>query len=402
MMSEIDEPHIPQNITVGNNELFDLSEYKAYLSYCSISPASKLIKNIFEKWYMTYSKMGAAAYPLWDNQRNRLRNKIAKLMGCETDNIGYGTSVSQLIGDISLMIDWKKNDRILVFNGDFPSVIVPLQNTATIFDLKIVYQDIHRFRLFKEQALADIENELKNGVRLVAVSFTLFQTGCVMPIKEIALLCKKYGAELLVDAAQAFGAIYFDVTELGVDYLVAPTHKWLMGIEGTGILYVNPEAMKGLISRKTGWLSYENSMQFLTGESALSYDLKPKRNPSIIEMGVGNSIGLAALEAGISCHLAIGMKKITQHIQTVHDRLEEGLQHLGFTSLRTSYVEGRSSILSFLPPQRFSTTEIMEKFSQNGVSITCPEGYLRFAPHWPTKMSEIDYTIDSIKEKLGG
>ena len=91
--------------------------------------------------------------------------------------------------------------------------------------------------------LDKIEKELKKGLRLIAVSSTQFQTGLLMPIKDISLLCKKYGAELMVDAAQSAGAIDFSVRNEQIDYLMAPTHKWLMGSEGSAILYINPESM---------------------------------------------------------------------------------------------------------------------------------------------------------------
>ena len=66
---------------------------------------------------------------------------------------------------------------------------------------------------------------------------------------------------------------------------------------------------------------------------------------------MSNSVGFAALEAGISTHLHIGMEKIATHIQSLHDRLEEGLQSLGYKSARQKDENSRSSILSMLPPK---------------------------------------------------
>ena len=162
-------------------------------------------------------------------------------------------------------------------------------------------------------------------MRLIAVSSTQFQTGLLLPIKEISLLCKKYGAEIMVDAAQSAGAIDFNVQEEQIDYLMAPTHKWLMGSEGSAILYVHPESMSKLkFERRNGWMSFIDGEQFLFGKpNLLRYDLKARKKPSIVEMGMSNSMGFASLEAGITCHLHLGMDRIAHHIQILHNRLEE-------------------------------------------------------------------------------
>lgn len=396
------EPKANHSIKLGSRALFDNISAKSYLNYAAFTPPSNLIKTTLNHWFETYSSLGAGAYPLWSNQRNRLREKLGLLLDCDGDDIGLGTSTSSLIGNISLMIDWKQGDRIMLFNGDFPSVITPIKSTASIFDLKIVMNDLSDFYKEPEKGLYKIEKELKKGLRLIAVSSTQFQTGLLMPIKDISLLCKKYGAELMVDAAQSAGAIDFSVRNEQIDYLMAPTHKWLMGSEGSAILYINPESMSKLVlSRRNGWMSFVDGEEFLFGKpDLLRYDLEVRKKPSVVEMGMSNSLGFAALEAGITCHLHIGMDKIAKHIQNLHDKLEDGLLDLGFKSMRTKFVEGRSSVLAMTPPDGLDTPTIFKEMMSKGIAISQPDGYLRFAPSWPTSDSEIQHIIDVSKSYL--
>ena len=390
------EPKANHNIKLGSRALFDNISAKSYLNYAAFTPPSNLIKTTLNHWFETYSSLGAGAYLLWSNQRNRLREKLGLLLDCDGDDIGLGTSTSSLISNISLMIDWKQGDRIMLFNGDFPSVITPIKSTASIFDLEIVMNDLSDFYEEPAKGLDKIEKELKKGLRLIAVSSTQFQTGLLMPIKDISLLCKKYGAELMVDAAQSAGAIDFSVRNEQIDYLMAPTHKWLMGSEGSAILYINPESMSNLVlSRRNGWMSFVDGEEFLFGKpDLLRYDLEVRKKPSVVEMGMSNSLGFAALEAGITCHLHIGMDKIAEHIQNLHDKLEDGLLNLGFKSMRTKFVEGRSSVLAMTPPDGLDTPTIFKEMTSNSVAISQPDGYLRFAPSWPTSESEIQHVID--------
>ena len=396
------EPELHPSIELGNRSLFDQLEPKAYLNFAALTPPSIIVKKAIENWTSDYATNGISAYFKWARQRERLRDKIANLLGCKNKDIGFGNGTSCVISDIAIMINWGKNDRIILFNGDFPSVIYPFQDAAKMFDLSITMQNANQFLENSEDGLTILENELKKGgVRIVALSSTFFQTGFLMPIKKIANLCNKYSAEILVDAAQSFGSIPINVIEEGIDYLVAPTHKWLMGLEGAAVLYINPKAMEKLVIRRSGWLSYENAMDFLHGKPGLlRYDLETIKRPAVIEMAVNNSIGFAALEAGIIPHIHLGIKNIYQYVQSLNDALEEGLESLGFKSMRSSVKNERSSILSFLPPDGYETQDISAEMASKKISISTPDGYMRFSPSWPTNISEVRYIIDVAKSFL--
>src|SRR5262245_1296445 len=92
-----------------------------------------------------------------------------------------------------------------------------------------------------ERGLEALEGELLRGaVRLVAVSAVQFQSGLRMPLQAMSRMCHVHGAELFVDGVQACGVVPVDVRAEGIDYLACGSHKWLMGLEGAGFLYVAP------------------------------------------------------------------------------------------------------------------------------------------------------------------
>jgi selenocysteine lyase/cysteine desulfurase len=389
---------VSDQVKLGDRSIFEGLNSKAYLNYAAFTPPSVLTKSIINAWFDDYASQGASAYILWANQRERLRERLAELINCAPNAIGYGDSTSGLISNETFMLDWKPKDRVLAFNGDFPSVIYPLKNAAKHFDLELVMHNLDGFFEDTGLGLELVEQELKLGLRLIAISSTQYQTGLLLPVKEIAKLCKKYGAELLVDAAQSCGAIDVDVTDEEINFLIAPTHKWLMGIEGGAFIYISSGSMERIIFRRTGWLSYHDSIEFLLGApNKMSYDASVKKTPQFLEFGMSNSLGLAALEAGISTHLLLGMKNIAGHIQLLHDRIEAGLQNIGFQSFRAKSINARSSILSFLPPRGQTTIDMAKKFSEKNIAISTPDGFLRFAPSWPTNFEEVEYMLDAAK-----
>ena len=112
---------------------------------------------------------------------------------------------------------------------------------------------------------------------------------------------------------------------------------------------------------------------------------------------MSNSIGFAALEAGISLHLHLGISETRAYIQSLHDKLEDGLLSIGSKSVRQKDKSSRSSILSMLPPKGLSTRDVAGEFAKKKIAISTPDGHLRFAPSWPTSTKEVEYVVDAAR-----
>lgn len=80
---------------------------------------------------------------------------------------------------------------------------------------------------------------------LVAIQFANNESGVIQPITRVAALCREHGALLLVDAAQAFGRIPVDITDLDASYLVVSSYK-IGGPPGAGALVLAPGAPFGI------------------------------------------------------------------------------------------------------------------------------------------------------------
>lgn len=91
-------------------------------------------------------------------------------------------------------------------------------------------------------SLKDVEKELKNGAKVLAVSHVTAQGSIVNPIIELGELAKQYGVIYIVDGCQAVGQIPVDVKKIQCDAYITAGRKWLRGPRGTGILYVRKGA----------------------------------------------------------------------------------------------------------------------------------------------------------------
>jgi L-cysteine/cystine lyase len=83
------------------------------------------------------------------------------------------------------------------------------------------------------------------------------------------------GAPVLLDAAQALGAIPIDVRALGCDYYAGSGQKWLCGPEGSGCLFVRNDRLDELVTPWPGYSSVadpERALEFEPAEHAKRLD----------------------------------------------------------------------------------------------------------------------------------
>jgi selenocysteine lyase/cysteine desulfurase len=384
---------------LGDRSLFPLLEPVAYLNHAGVSPPSDPVRAAVRAAVDDFARRGSAAAGAALERRRVLRGRIARLLGARPEDVALTQNTSAGIQAVALDFPWRRGDRIVLFEGEFPANVTPWQQAALAFGLEATFLPLDPFRRSSEEGLALLDRELARGVRLVAVSAVQFRTGLAMPIAEMARRCAAGGAEILVDAVQAAGAVPLDVA--GVDYLAAGAHKWLMGLLGAGFLYVRPGRAEALVPRTAGWLSHEEATRFLTdGPGHLRRDRPIRRRADLVEIGGASEASLAALEASLGILESIGVPAIRAHVGAYLDRIEPELVARGFASLRAPEPERRSGILSLEPPPGIGVVALARELQGRGVACAIPDGALRLSPHWPNDVAEVPHVLRAVDAAL--
>lgn len=160
--------------------------------------------------------------------------------------------------------------------------------------------------------------------------------GYILPIKEIAGLCRARKVPLILDASQSAGAVPIRMDELGCAFVGMPGHKGLYGPQGTGLLLVEAGRMtEPLLEGGTGSLSARQDM--------------PDFLPDRLEAGTHNMPGIAGLLEGIRYVQAQGEGKILRHEQALTALAARELGRLpGVTAYSARRPETQSGVLSFV------------------------------------------------------
>ncbi len=83
----------------------------------------------------------------------------------------------------------------------------------------------------------DVRKAITPRTRLVTVMHSNNEVGTLMPIQEIAAVCRERGVLVHTDCAQSLGKVPVSVRELGVDFLTVAGHK-LYAPKWVGALFV--------------------------------------------------------------------------------------------------------------------------------------------------------------------
>jgi selenocysteine lyase/cysteine desulfurase len=155
--------------------------------------------------------------------------------------------------------------------------------------------------------------------------------GYILPVEEMAALCRAYGVPFAVDAAQSAGILPVDLARLGADFIAMPGHKGLLGPQGTGILLCGREPV--------------SIIQGGTGSVSLSQDM-PDFLPDMAEAGTLNVPGIAGLSAGIAHIKQLRIDRILEREQREARRCGKQLEKLGFQVFMGQH---QSGTISFVP-----------------------------------------------------
>lgn len=164
-----------------------------------------------------------------------LRAAAGRLVGAAPERIALTANTTVGLNLAVWGIDWRPGDEIVTTALEHPGLTVPLAVAARRAGgrLRVIPAD---------RAQGDLEGAVRaaagSRTRLVALSHVAWSTGAVLDVAGAARAARAAGALVAVDGAQAVGTIPVDPAALGVDAYAFPAHKWLLGPEGLGALWV--------------------------------------------------------------------------------------------------------------------------------------------------------------------
>ena len=143
---------------------------------------------------------------------------------------------------------------------EYPSNIYPWMNLAGR-GVSVRLVPSRDGRIWPEDLVAAMDAT----TRVLAISHVEFASGFRNDLDRLAELCHARGVALFVDAIQGLGPLVIDVRKTPIDFLAADGHKWLLGPEGAGLLFVRRDWIDRLAADR-GRLAQRRRLLQLAGD----------------------------------------------------------------------------------------------------------------------------------------
>jgi selenocysteine lyase/cysteine desulfurase len=359
---------------------FPVRERLIYLNHAAVAPLCKPAADAMKHLADDCMQFGSRHYKEWLDAYEGLRVAAARLVGADRSEIALVKNTSEGIATVALGLDWKPGDRMVAFREEFPANYYPWK--------RLEEKGVNVIWLSVTDPIEKIAGAAR-GAKLLAISFVQFLTGYRAPIQVIGEICRANRCIFLVDAIQGLGAFPLDVRSCHIDALAADGHKWLLGPEGCGILYINQALQDRVEPVEFGWTNVAGYNDYASRDMALRGDA------GRYECGTLNTIGCFGLRASIELILEVGLGKIAPVVQNLGDRIAEGVLTKGYELPGERTPETGAGIVSFRKPG-VDSAEIVRKLSAAGISVAPRAGWVRTSPHFYIPPSDIDRLIEEL------
>lgn len=245
---------------------------------------------------------GRAQTEYWDESRQRIdeaRAGVAAVLGGELDEVAITHAATDGMNVGTWSLDWRDGGRAITTCHEHPAGVGPLYMICDRHGVDLGFAEFSG-DASDDEIVGQFDRLITPGTKLVSISHVLWTSGLVMPVRRIADIAHERGALMLVDGAQAAGAIPVNVRELGADMYAIPAQKWLLGPEGLGALWVRRELLVDARSTFASYFTFatidSRGSRTLT-EDARRFQSVGFHRPSIV--GMARSIGWLTMFVGL-------------------------------------------------------------------------------------------------------
>lgn len=359
---------------------FPITREMVYLNHAAVAPLCRPAADAMKGLADDVWRFGSCHFNQWMETYEGFRSAAARLIGAHRDEIAIVKNTSEGIATVAAGIGWRPGDRIVAFLEEFPANALPW--------LKLKSRGVDVQWLSVNDPLDRIDQACQ-GARLLAISFVQYLSGRRAELEAIGEICHRRGCLFFVDAIQGLGAFPVDVRRARIHALAADGHKWLLGPEGCGVLYVQKDIQDQIEPVEFGWTNIAACADFGTR------DLTLRSDAGRYECGTLNTIGCFGLRAAIEFLLEVGLDRIAPHVQALGDQAAAGAAARGYEVLGTRTPKTGAGIVS-VRKEGLDSRWVVSQLRQRGYETTARLGWVRISPHFYIRPDEIAGLIEAL------
>lgn len=367
------------------DEEFAVTRECAYMNHAGNGPLPRRGVERMQGLADLVSRSGDRRWLERNTEMDRVRGLAARLLGARhAHEIAFVENTSAGLSLVASGIDWKPGDNIVSAHMEFPSNVYPW--------MQLGERGVELWQVPERDGRIDPDEllgMLDERTRMVALSSVQYASGFRSDLARIGAACRERGILFVVDGIQSLGALAHDVERELVDVWAGSSHKWLLGPEGIGLLYVSDRVIEQIRPVRSGWRSMRKSFDWT--ELALDLTAGAKR----FESGTLNAYGIVALGGALEIFLEIGAGDLENRVLALADRAAKGLAGLGFQVISSRRPGETSGIVSAVHPEH-AANDLVKRLAKKDVVVAARAGRFRVSAHFYNSEEEIDRMLGEL------
>ncbi|MEZ5921978.1 MAG: aminotransferase class V-fold PLP-dependent enzyme [Parvularculaceae bacterium] len=363
---------------------FRIFGHRTYLNSCSYGALSDEVRAAVEDYLQRRDDKGSD----WNDWVSRLeifRAKLAEFLGCDGDEVAITGSVSESVNALASALEFTGKRRgVVLTDFDFPTtsqIFLSQQRRGAI---------IRRAQTDKTGShipIDEFERLIDDETLLVSIPLVCYRNGATNDVEAIIKLAHSRGALVLVDGYQGVGAIPVNVKEMGADFLVGGSLKYLIGTAGVGYMYVNAAAHPSLDPVFTGWFAQED-----IGAMNI-YEHKPSPTARRFESGTPNVCGMHAAAAGVSVLMEAGAEPIWARIRALNSEIAMRVRDEGWSLASPSDPQRQGPMMAI---RCANAPELVQRLDAANITVSDRDGNLRVSTHFYNNSEDLDRLFEAL------
>ena len=247
------------------------------------------------------------------DQFDRARSQVADIMGAEVQEIAFLENTNEGMNAVVHGLGLQEGDEVVVTDVEHPVGRVPWEFLSRQLGIQVVVVPARDWRIGAEEVVAAFSPR----TRVVSISHVSFTTSQVLPVGEICREARARGIFSLLDGAQGAGGINFSLRDLECDAYAFPGYKWLLGLEGSGALWV----------RRESWDQLGQYRVSLRGTETSDLDgyFEPRPGPRQFEGSTSSPFTYITLGESAAFLAEMGLDRVAEHSARLSDEFLSGL-----------------------------------------------------------------------------
>jgi cysteine desulfurase / selenocysteine lyase len=357
---------------------FPVTQELIYLNHAAVAPLCHRAANAMKSLADEACYFGSLHYDRWMECYAGLRKAAAKLIGASPGEIAIVKNTSEGIATVARGLKWKPGDRVIAFKEEFPANYYPwlrLEKQGVKLDWFSIYDPLEKIA------------GVIGGARLLAISYVNYLSGFRVDLQGLGNLCRQNGCFFFVDAIQGMGVFPVDVETCHIDALAADGHKWMLGPEGNGILYIRNKWLDAIEPVEFGWTNPANYADYN------SRDMTLRSDAGRYECGTLNTIGCFGHRAALEFLLEVGIENMAAAVNARAQQIEDGVRTRGYEVMVERTPLTGSGIVSFRHPS-LGSHAVVSELKRHRISAAPRQGWVRMAPHFYISPEDIEAVLE--------